>query len=79
LYICGLSYAQFQYEDLKIQPTAKGFDANFTRSITIPIRRGDLCHWDETAETWMFEPGCIDIQVGGSSDQLPLKANVTLP
>ncbi len=116
----GLSYAQFQYKDLKIQPTAEGYDVKFTltnrserdgeevaqvyvsrpqshinrpvkelkgfqrialkagekKDISIPVRRSDLCHWDEAAQTWMFEPGRIDIQVGGSSDQLPLKTSI---
>ena len=40
--------------------------------ITIPIRRTDLCHWDATAQAWMFEPGAIQVLVGGSSDNLPL-------
>ncbi len=115
----GLSYAQFQYEGLKIQPTAEGFDVQFTltntsgrdgeevaqvyvsrpqshinrpikelkgfqrialkagekKAISIPVRRNDLCHWDEAAQTWMYEPGCIEVSVGGSSDQLPLKAS----
>ena len=43
------------------------------QTVTIPIRRADLCHWDESAQTWMLEPGRIVIQVGSSSDNLPLK------
>jgi len=114
----GLSYAQFQYSDIHIQPTAEGFDVNFTlantsgtdaeevaqvyvsrpqshierpvkelkgfqrinlkagekKRVTVPIRRSDLCHWDEKVQTWMLEPGHITIWAGGSSDQLPLSA-----
>ena len=44
------------------------------KNVTIPIRRSDLCHWDEAAQTWMLEPGKITIKVGGSSDNLPLEA-----
>ena len=40
--------------------------------VTIPIRRTDLCHWDETTQTWTLEPGDITVLVGGSSDNLPL-------
>ena len=42
------------------------------KEITIPIRRNDLCHWDEAAQTWMLEPGKAIIQIGGSSKDLPL-------
>ncbi len=48
------------------------------KTITIPVRRADLCHWDESAQTWMLEPGNIVILVGGSSDHLPLITETTL-
>ena len=56
----------------------KGFQrvalkAGERKSVTIPVRRNDLCHWDETVQTWMLEPGDMTILVGGSSDSLPLK------
>ncbi len=114
----GLSYATFQYSDLKVQPTAEGFNVQFVlsnnssvdaeevaqvyvsrpsshierpikelkgfqrvalkagerKTVTISVRRTDLCHWDESAQTWMLEPGNIVFLVGGSSDSLPLKA-----
>ena len=107
----GLSYAKFEYSDLKIQPTVEGFDVGFTltntsaidaeevaqvyvsrplshierpikelkgfkrvalkagerKTVTIPVRRADLCHWDEAAQTWMFEPGQLRVSVGGLS------------
>lgn len=55
----------------------KGFQrvalkAGERKTVTISIRRSDLCHWDESAQTWMLEPGKLYVQVGGSSDQLPL-------
>ena len=43
------------------------------QTVNIPIRRADLCHWDEASQTWMLEPGDITVLVGGSSDDLPLK------
>ena len=114
----GLSYATFQYSDLKVQPTVEGFNVQFVlsnnssvdaeevaqvyvarpsshierpikelkgfqrialkagehKTVTIPIRRADLCHWEESAQTWMLESGSMTILVGGSSDSLPLKA-----
>ena len=43
------------------------------QTVTIPVRRADLCHWDEPAQTWLLEPGNMTVLVGGSSDNLPLK------
>ena len=112
----GLSYATFEYSDLKVTPTADGLDVSFVltntssraaeevaqvyvsrpesrikrplkelkgfrrvalqggerQTVTIPIRRADLCHWDETAQTWMLEPGAITILVGGLSAVLSI-------
>ena len=112
----GLSYAQFNYSNLQVVPTADGFDVSFMltntsdrdadevsqvyvsrpeshitrpvkelkgfrrislkageqQNIIIPIRRTDMCHWDEAAQAWMLEPGNITVLVGGSSDNLPL-------
>ena len=48
------------------------------KAMTIPIRRADLCHWDETAQTWMLEPGDLGILVGGSSNELPLNAKTII-
>ena len=55
----------------------KGFQrvalkAGESRKVTITLRRSDLCHWDEAAQTWMLEPGKITVRVGGASDNLPL-------
>jgi beta-glucosidase len=43
-----------------------------SKTVTIPLRRSDLCHWDEASQTWMLEPGEMTVLVGGSSAQLPL-------
>ena len=40
--------------------------------VTIPIRRYDLCQWDEATQRWMLEPGNIKFLVGGSSNNLSL-------
>lgn len=118
----GLSYAAFQYSDLKVTPTLDGFDVSFTisntstfeaeevaqvyvsrplshierpvkelkgfsrvalkrgasKTVTIPLRRTDLCHWDETAQSWMLEPGRLQVLVGGSSDHLTLMSEVDI-
>ena len=41
--------------------------------IIIPLRRADLCHWDEAAQDWKLETGKMMVLVGGSSDKLVLK------
>jgi beta-glucosidase len=61
----------------------KGFQrvslkAGEQKSVTIPVRRCDLCHWDEAAQTWMLEPGQIDVLVGGSSATLPLSTTTNI-
>jgi beta-glucosidase len=61
----------------------KGFQrvalkAGERKTVTIPVRRTDFCHWDESAQTWMLEPGAMTFLVGGSSDCLPLIAKNTL-
>jgi len=61
----------------------KGFQrvalkAGERKTVTIPVRRADLCHWDESAQTWMLEPGNIVFLVGNSSDYLPLITETTL-
>ena len=48
------------------------------RTVVVPIRRADLCHWDEPAQTWLLEPGNMTVLVGGSSDNLPLKQKTTI-
>ncbi len=48
------------------------------KTVVIPIRRIDLCHWDEAAQTWMMEPGKVKVCVGGSSDSLPLSSETEI-
>ncbi|MCR4603185.1 MAG: glycoside hydrolase family 3 C-terminal domain-containing protein [Prevotella sp.] len=45
------------------------------RTVTIPVRRSDLCHWDEQAQAWMLEPGTIELYVGSTPDKLLLHAS----
>ncbi len=48
------------------------------KPVTISVRRSDLCHWDESAQAWMLEPGSLTILVGSSSDNLPLQADAAI-
>ena len=118
----GLSYATFQYSNLKVTPTLDGFDVSFVianntqfdaeevaqvyvsrptsqlerpvkelkgfqrvalkagerKTVTVSVRRSDLCDWDEASQTWKLEPGNVNVLVGGSSQQLPLKQVATI-
>ena len=118
----GLSYADFRYSDLQVEPTVEGFDVRFVltntsdraseevaqvyvarpashisrpvkelkgfrrivlragerQEVIIPVRRADLCHWDKAAQTWMLEPGEMNVLVGGSSMDLPLTFNIDI-
>ena len=118
----GLSYAQFVYSNLEVQPTSEGFDVKFDlantsavdaeevaqvyvsrpsskierpvkelkgfqrialkagerKTVTIPVRRADLCHWDESSQSWMLESGAMTVLVGGSSDSLPLNKDTAI-
>ena len=61
----------------------KGFSrvalkAGERKTVTVTLRRADLCHWDEAAQTWMLEPGEMSVLVGGSSAQLPLSQMTTI-
>ena len=44
-----------------------------SKLVTIPLRRADLCHWDEATQQWLLEDGKLCVLVGGSSDVLPLR------
>ena len=46
--------------------------------VTIPMRRTDLCDWDEKAKTWLLETGLLTVQVGGTPDQLTLKGETEI-
>ena len=49
-----------------------------SKTVTIPLRRSDLCHWDEPAQTWLLEPGEMTVLVGGSSANLPLRQETVI-
>jgi beta-glucosidase len=61
----------------------KGFQrvalkAGERKVVTIPIRRSDLCHWDEATQTWVLGPDDFTVLVGGSSDNLPLTSKAKI-
>lgn len=72
--------------DSKVERPAyelKGFsrvclDAAQQQVVTITIPREAFRHWDETAHQWAIEPGKAVLRIGGSSEDLPISAEVNL-
>src|SRR4029079_18738899 len=66
----------------------KGFarahlEAGEEKQITIPVRLSDLDYFqtdsaDPTTGKWVVETGTVKVQVGGSSDKLPLTQTVSV-
>ncbi len=44
--------------------------AGQTRSVTLPLRAGDLAHWDVTRGKWVVESSVYDILIGASSSDI---------
>ncbi len=62
----------------------KGFQrialkAGEEKEVTLSIPLEQLRHWDEVQHQWAFETGPALIMVGGSSQELPLEAEIDLP
>lgn len=47
------------------------------KRVSIPIRVQDLKYWDTPSNAWAVEAGPVTIQVGPSSDNLPLTQTIT--
>jgi beta-glucosidase len=48
------------------------------KTVTVEVPRKYLSIWDEAKNAWTLLPGDYTIMVGGSSDNLPLKATLSL-
>ena len=72
--------------DSKVERPAyelKGFtrvclDAAQQQMVTITIPREAFRHWDETTHQWAIESGKAILRIGGSSENLPISAEVNL-
>ena len=72
--------------DSKVERPAyelKGFtrvclDAAQQQMVTITIPREAFRHWDETTHQWAIESGKAILRIGGSSEDLPISAEVNL-
>ena len=49
------------------------------KTVTIPLESLALANWDESKESWMWQPGTYTVVAGSSSRDLPLKATFTMP
>ena len=58
--------------------TRVNLDAAQQQVVTITIPRDALRHWDEQTHQWALESGKAVIQIGSSSADLPISAEVTL-
>ncbi|MDU0968833.1 MAG: glycoside hydrolase family 3 C-terminal domain-containing protein [Actinomycetaceae bacterium] len=47
-----------------------------TATVTLTASRRDLSYWDVTRHDWVVEPGRVVVEVGASSRDLPLRAEV---
>jgi beta-glucosidase len=50
--------------------------AGETRAVSLPFAAKDLAYWQESTHSFVLEPDSIDISVGGSSDNLPLRTTI---
>ncbi len=60
----------------------KGFtrvtlDPGQSKTVSIPVTRQDLAYWDPDAKNWTVTAGKYTVQVGGSSRDLGLQADLT--
>jgi beta-glucosidase len=50
--------------------------AGETKTVMLPLAAKQLAYWDETTKAFVMEKDRVVVKVGGSSDDLPLKAEV---
>jgi beta-glucosidase len=57
--------------------TRVALDPGESKTVSIPVARKDLAYWDPNAKNWTVTPGKYTVQVGGSSRDLGLQADLT--
>lgn len=50
--------------------------AGESQTVEIPLAAKDLAYWDEASKGWVLEADTVQIMVGGSSDRLPVGADL---
>ncbi|KOS06750.1 glycosyl hydrolase family 3 [Flavobacterium akiainvivens] len=51
--------------------------AGETKTVALTLRAQDVEYWNETKHRFELEPGSLEIQVGGASDNIALKTTIT--
>jgi beta-glucosidase len=65
------------------QKELKGFakvhlEAGETQRVTVELNRRSFAYYDVAAKAWRAEPGIFDVLVGGSSEAIELRGELTL-
>jgi beta-glucosidase len=86
--VAGAEVAQLYVSDPSAKATRperelKGFEKvrlapGETRRVTVDLDARAFSYWDSTAHKWTIDPGKFVIRVGGSSENTPLSAELTL-
>ena len=50
-----------------------------SKQVTVPVAKDRLTIYSESSDSWKLVPGSYNVMVGGSSQNLPLHQDVTLP
>lgn len=50
-----------------------------SKQVTVPVAQDRLTIYDQASDSWKLVPGSYNVMVGGSSQDLPLHQEVTLP
>jgi len=53
--------------------------AGESKQVTIPVDQDRLTVYDEASDAWKLAPGSYSVMAGGSSQDLPLRQQITLP
>ena len=48
------------------------------KSVTLKLPARELAYWDESAHAWRVEQEKVEVLAGGASDNLPVKAELTV-
>ena len=53
-------------------------DPGETKKVTFELRNEDFSYWDDSKKDWSIEAGEFEIMIGSSSEEIRLKASLTL-
>jgi beta-glucosidase len=48
------------------------------KTVTLPLSAKSLAYWDEAKNAFVVEKDRVEVKVGGSSDDLPVKTTVSV-